>query len=198
MSKQRKHTNNYKNIALSGDVGTGTTTLGRNLASTLGWEHVNAGAYFRAWHREKGIPLEQVQDIPEEVDRELDMRFQSDMKEADQMVFESHLAGWLAKDLQETFKILCIADEKVMMSRIAAREGWSLEDATKYSLQRTKGLNQKFKKLYGVDNPYDQAFFDLVIDTTDMSAGAVLDFSLKNFLERQRGGHDLAVVLEVE
>lgn len=188
----------YRNIALSGDVGTGTTTLGKNLASTLGWEHVNAGAYFRAWHREKGIPLENVREIPEEVDRELDNRFQSDMKTVQDQVFESHLAGWLAKDLPETFKILCVADERVTMERIAAREGWNLADAIKYSKQRTEGLNQKFYELYGVKDPYEPDFFDLVIDTTDMSAGSVLDYALKHFLEQQEGGHDLAQVLDVE
>lgn len=189
---------NYKNIALSGDVGTGTTTLGKNLAATLGWEHTNAGAYFRAWHREKGIPLEQVEAIPEEVDRELDQRFKDDMSSKEHHVFESHLAGWLAKDLALTYKILCIADERVTMERIAARESWSLEDAIKYSTQRTQGLNQKFDRLYGVSDPYQPDWFDLVIDTTDLSAGKVLDFALKNFLESQKDGHDLAHVLEVD
>lgn len=192
---KQKH---YKNIALSGDVGTGTTTLGKNLAATLGWEHTNAGAYFRAWHREKGIPLEQVESIPEEVDRELDMRFKDDMSQKDNHVFESHLAGWLAKDLLSTFKILCVADERVTMERIASRESWSLQDAIKYSTKRTKGLNEKFSRLYGVPDPYDPELFDLVIDTTDLSAGRVLDLALKNFLESQKDGHGLAVVLDVE
>lgn len=188
----------YKNIALSGDVGTGTTTLGRNLAATLGWQHTNAGAYFRAWHRENGIPLEQVQAIPEEVDRELDQRFQKDMATQENHVFESHLAGWLAKDLPQTYKILCIADERVTMERIASRESWSLDDAIKYSKMRSQGLNQKFEKLYGVIDPYISDWFDVVINTTDLSAGKVLDLALKNFLEAQKGGHDLAVVLDVE
>lgn len=188
----------YQNIALSGDVGTGTTTLGRNLASTLSWEHVNAGAYFRAYHREKGIPLEKVHEIPEEVDRELDARFKYDMEHKQKYVFESHLAGWLARDFAHTFKILCITDEKVAMERIAAREGWDVDYAAKYSIERTVGLNEKFLKLYGVSNPYEPEFFDLVIDTTDMSAGSVLDYALKHFLENQEGGQNLAHVLDVE
>ena len=88
----------YQNIALSGDVGTGTTTLGRNLASTLDWQHVNAGDYFRAYHRERGIPLEKTKEIPEEVDRQLDGQFADDMAVQTEKVFESHLAGWLARD----------------------------------------------------------------------------------------------------
>ena len=188
----------YQNIALSGDVGTGTTTLGRNVPSTLDWQHVNAGDYFRAYHRERGIPLEKTKEIPEEVDRQLDGQFADDMAVQTEKVFESHLAGWLARDLPKTYKILCITDQRVAMPRIAAREGWSIDEATKYSQQRTRDLNEKFKYLYGVEDPYDPRLFDLVIDTTDLSAGSVLDFALKHFLDDQPGGHALAEVLDVD
>ena len=188
----------FSNIALSGDVGTGTTTLGRNLASSLGWKHINAGDYFRAWHRERGIPLEDVQEIPEEVDREIDDKFRSDMKSLAQTVFESHLAGWLAKDIPTVFKILCVADPSVTMPRIASREGWSLEDAEHFSKMRTARLNEKFDRLYGVANPYEPTFFDLVIDTTNLSVGEVLDRTLRQFLHHMPEGDDLAKVLELE
>ncbi len=196
--KQSMPDRNLANIALSGDVGTGTTTLGRNLASSLGWKHINAGEYFRAWHREKGIPLENVQEIPPEVDKALDEKFQADMKRMAQTVFESHLAGWLAKDIPTTFKILCIADPQVTMARIASREGWNLAEATKFSKLRTERLNAKFDSLYGVSNPYDESFFDAVIDTTNLSVGEVLDRTLRQFLSHMPDGHELAKVLELE
>jgi cytidylate kinase len=185
------------NIALSGDVGTGTTTLGRNLASTLGWRHVNAGEYFRAWHRERGIPLEQTQQIPESLDRELDERFARDMATQVEVVFESHLAGWLAKGLHQSLKILCTADRSVAMERIAQREGWSIKEATKYSMLRTTRLNEKFQHLYGVTNPYDPQWFDVVLDTTHLSAGQVLDLALRHVLIRWPDGHKLAAVLNI-
>ncbi len=205
MSTNQAHAENnsrqaieYLNIALAGDVGTGTTTLGKNVASTLGWQHVNAGAYFRTWHREHGVPLEETQEIPEEVDRELDKRFQRDMTKLSSTVFESHLAGWLAKDNPRTFRILCITDEIVAMERIASREEWTLEQAIKYSQQRTQALNAKFGRLYGVPNPYLPEFFDVTIDTSHMSAGQVLDKALQEFLSRQPGGQDLAKVLDIK
>lgn len=188
----------FTNIALSGDVGTGTTTLGRNLASTLGWKHINAGDYFRSWHREQGIPLENVHDIPPEVDRAIDDRFRKDMQQLAQTVFESHLAGWLARDISNCFKILCVTDEDVAVSRIATREGWTEEDARHFSRLRSERLNEKFMQLYGVDFPYEPSFFDLVIDTTHLSAGQVLDTALREFLHHLPDGDDLARVLEVE
>jgi hypothetical protein len=33
----------YRNITVSGGVATGTSTLARNLAETLGWARINAG-----------------------------------------------------------------------------------------------------------------------------------------------------------
>jgi predicted cytidylate kinase len=188
----------YTNIALSGDVGTGTTTLGRNLASSLGWKHVNAGDYFRAWHREQGIPLENVQAIPAEIDRALDLKFQTDMQSIAQTVFESHLAGWLARELAHTFKVLCVAEPEVAMARIAAREGWNLDEARHFSELRSERLNQKFEQLYGVAYPYDPSFFDIVIDTTHLSVGQVLDTTLRQFLHRLPEGHHLAQILELE
>jgi predicted cytidylate kinase len=188
----------FLNIALSGDVGTGTTTLGRNLASSLNWQHINAGEYFRAWHREKGVPLENVKEIPAEVNRELDERFLRDMQSIGKMVFESHLAGWLARDLSQTFKILCVADKEVTMARIASREGWDITEAKKFSEMRSKGLNETFGELYGVTNPYDPSLFDAVIDTTRMSVGEVLDSALHQFLRRLPEGHELARILEVD
>jgi predicted cytidylate kinase len=188
----------YVNIALSGDVGTGTTTLGRNLASSLGWNHVNAGDYFRSWHRERGIPLEDVQDIPEEVDREIDDKFRTDMAVLAQTVFESHLAGWLARDSPQTFKILCVADPSVTMPRIASREGWSVEEAAHFSQLRSQRLNEKFAKLYDVSDPYDPSFFDVVIDTTNLSVGEVLDRTLRQFLHHIPEGYELAKVLELD
>jgi predicted cytidylate kinase len=188
----------YTNIALSGDVGTGTTTLGRNLASSLGWKHINAGDYFRAWHREQGIPLENVQEIPAEVDRALDLKFQTDMQNIAQTVFESHLAGWLARELSHTFKVLCVADPEVAMARIAAREGWNLDEARHFSELRSERLNQKFERLYGVAYPYDPSFFDIVVDTTHLSVGQVLDTTLRQYLHRLPEGHHLAQILELE
>lgn len=191
-------TSSYINIALSGDVGTGTTTLGRNLANSLGWRHVNAGDYFRAWHKEHGIPLENTHDVPPEVDRELDERFARDMRSVAQTVFESHLAGWLARDQAKTYKILCIADPAVTMPRIAAREGLTVDEVTDISALRSQRLNQKFLDLYGVEFPYDPSYFDLTIDTTHLSVGEVLDSALRSFLKQLPHGDELAKILELE
>lgn len=164
----------FKNIAVSGDVSTGKSTLAKNLAKALGWRYLSAGEYVRRLYKEHEFPLEDVYKIPKALDRELDMGYQQMMRDESGVVFESHLAGWLAKDIPKTFKILCIANFGVRMQRAAKREGVSVAQATEDALKRSADLAKKFKKLYGVKNGFDKKYFDLVVDTTVKSKEEVL------------------------
>lgn len=170
----------FRNIAISGDIGTGKTTLAKNLAEKLGWTHLHAGEYFRQWHKLHNLPLDQTEKIPPQVDREMDFDYQRMMSSEEKIVFESHLAGWLAKDLEDVYKILCITDLKVSMERAAQRDGVSVEQATKFAKTRSLALGRKFKKLYGVENHLDPKYFDLVIDTTNKTPEEVLEDVLKS------------------
>ncbi len=172
---------NLKNITISGDIGTGTTTLSKKLAQILDWEYLNAGEYFRKYQRDHNIPFENTGEIPEEVDKELDYSYQDLMKTQSNTIFESHLAGWLAKDLSETLKVLLTCDFDEAMKRVSQRENISVEEATELSEKRGIALhNIKFKKLYGVENCFDPEYFDLVIDTTKIPPDQVLQTVLKS------------------
>lgn len=169
-----------RNISVSGNIGTGKTTLAKNLAQKLGWTHLHAGEYFRQWHKLHNLPLDQTEKIPPQVDREMDFDYQRMMGSEEKIVFESHLAGWLAKDLEDVFKILCVTDFKVSMERAAKRDGLSVEEATKLAKARSLALGRKFKKLYGVKNHLDPKYFNLVVDTTNKTPEEVLEYVLKS------------------
>jgi cytidylate kinase len=148
--------------------------LAEGLAQALGWKHVSSGEFVRQWYKEHNIPLEEADKIPEEVDRNLDMGLKKMMGEKIGIVFESHLGGFLAKDLPKTFKVLCRADDKVRMERAAKRDGVSIEEAKKVSEKRSTTLYDKFNRLYGVENVFDPKYFNLIVDTTKMSKEDVL------------------------
>lgn len=169
----------YKNIAISGDIGTGKTTLAKKLSEKLGWKHTNAGDYFRAWHKENNIPLNETEKIPPEKDKELDFGFQKLMKDEEHTIFESRLAGYLAKDFEDVFKVLCIADLEVAIKRAGIRDEVSDDEAKQNVSIRSKALKEKFKKLYGVDDYLDPKYFDLVIDSTTNSPEENLEIVLE-------------------
>lgn len=169
----------YQNIAISGDISSGKSTLAENLAKALGWECLSTGAFFREWHQKNHIPLENTNQIPEELDRQVDADFQAQMKNSKNVIFESHLSGWLAKDFPQTFKILITADFDERMKRTVSRENFSIDQVTSESVHRAHFLAEKFKKLYGVENSFDEKYYDLVIDSTHKSKEEVLEITLK-------------------
>ena len=164
----------FKNITISGDIGTGKSTLGRLLAEKLGWQYLSAGNFFRDWYKSKGMDVSKVYGIPEKEDRKMEESFKKQMEEKQNVIFESRLAGWLAKDYPETLKVLCIVEEEEAYKRVAKRDSVSEEEAKELSNQRSKDLKDKFEKLYGVSDFLDAKYFDLVINTTNLSPGEVL------------------------
>jgi cytidylate kinase len=135
---------------------------------------ISSGEFIRKWHEENKIPLDAPDKIPKDIDHQLDYGLQKRMIEDVGVVFESHLGGWLAKDLPESFKILCTARWEEMMKRAAKRDGHQIEDAESYAKKRAETLYAKFKRLYGVEDTFDPSYFDLVVDTTTMTKEEVL------------------------
>lgn len=165
----------YKNIAISGDIGTGKSTLARLLSEKLKWEYVSAGNYFREWYKNQGMDVSKVYGIPEEEDRKMEASFQKEMKEKEGVVFESRLAGWLARDYPETLKVLCTVKDSEAYKRVAKRDSVSEAEAETLSKQRARDLVDKFNKLYSVSDFLDKKYFDLVIETTNLSPDKVLE-----------------------
>lgn len=170
---------NYKNIAISGEIGTGTTTLAKALAKKINFKHLNGGVHLRSWLSEHGFDPEDPTKIPKDIDNQLDFSFQEKMGGEKGIVFESRLSGWLAKDLKDVYKILIVCDFDQRMKRVANREGISREEAEKSSVRRSKTLDEKFERLYNTTDYLDPKYFDLVIDTTNLNQDQVLESVLE-------------------
>ncbi len=169
-------TNNskLKNIVISGGIGTGKSTLARNLAKALKWEMISSGEWFRRWHQEQGISLDHPDMVPRDVDEQLDYGLQIKMRNEEGIVFESHLGGWLAQDIPTTFKVLCTAEWDTMIDRAAKRDGMSFLEEERFAKKRGETLAKKFMKLYKVKDTFDPKYFDLVVNTTTLTPDEVL------------------------
>jgi cytidylate kinase len=100
------------------------------------------------------------------------------MREEENIVFESHLGGWLAQDISTTFKVLCTAEWDTMIERASKRDGKSFLEEERFAKKRGETLATKFEKLYKVKDTFDPNFFDLVVDTTTLSPEQVLHLVL--------------------
>lgn len=159
----------WRNITISGDIGTGKTTLARNLSLKLGWKYFNLGDFIRGWYKESGFSLQDVNLIPPDLDRKLDEDFKKRIAEDQETIFESRLAGYLSRKVPDVLRVLCLSDITTVVERVAKRDNLSLKEAKTQALTRSKSLREKFERLYKIDDYLNPKYFNLVIDTARLN-----------------------------
>ena len=162
---------------VSGDIGTGTSTLAKNLAVKLGWEHHSTGDFFRAYHLEHSIPLWNASAIPAELDKQIDNYIFEQLCDKEHLVLDSHYAAWFARDLKNVFKILLTCDIEEVVRRVTTRTHTHKETENEV-LERIKQLDHKFRKLYAEESYLEPKYFDLIIDTTSSTPEKTLTKAL--------------------
>jgi len=172
----------YRNIIISGDIGTGTSTLGKALAEKLGWQFLTTGDFFRGYHIKHNIPLWDKASIPDELDKKIDTKLLEKIKNEREFVIDSHYAGWFSRNIKDIFRILLVCNPKIATERILSREH-THKESPKEIEERRRQLRAKFKKLYSDDNYEDHRFFNLVIDTTRTEIQPTIQKAYEEFLQ---------------
>lgn len=172
---------NFENITISGGVAVGKNTLKDNLMpylQTLGWKFTSGGQLLRDFAKEYVQPLASLVD--DDFHKQLDARTIRLLKEEGHYVIESWLAGFMAKDLKNTLRILLLCkDDALRVDRVANRDKITVEQAKKFIHQRETDNMKEWARLYGNYNFWDPAYYHLVLDTYTMgpmeTVGKVLD-----------------------
>lgn len=167
----------YKNIVISGSIGSGTSTLAKKLAEKLVWEHHSTGDFFRSYHLEHKIPLWNSAEIPVELDKKIDNYIFEELRDKEHLVIDSHYAAWFARDLKDVFKVLLTCDIEEVIERVTTRRHTHKETEEEV-LERIKQLDHKFRKLYAEENYLDPKYYDLIIDTTGSTPEVTLQKTL--------------------
>lgn len=160
--------NTYRNITISGKVAVGTTTLSRNLQTTLGWKHINAGFIQREYDRMHNIQENRqgAASRPDAHEQSIEAMTKKMLTTEEHLIYEAWLSGFVAKDIPGVLRVLvyCSHDE-VRIDRVVNRENISVEDAKNWIKQRETENVTKWKKLYGDYDFWDKKYYDLAIDT---------------------------------
>lgn len=134
----------FRNIAIAGKIGTGTSVLSQALSAELGWPHHNiASKLFRSL---LGPDLQHYGSVPEEVDFWVDRRVRRLMGRAHNELFEGRTVG--VNPRPGFFRILLRANLNTRVERTRGRE--ILETL----LERDRGEEEKYERMYGI-NPFD-------------------------------------------
>lgn len=171
----------YDNITISGGVATGKNTLLNNLKTylqPLGWKFTSGGQLLRDFAKEYVQPLASLAD--KKFHNNLDDRTKKLLTEEGHYVIEAWLAGFMARDLKNTLRVLLICtDHALQVDRVANRDKITIEKAKKFTKEREDVNFKEWKRIYGNYNFFDPKYYTLVIDTYSSgqleTVGKVLD-----------------------
>lgn len=172
----------YISIAISGPIASGTTTAAKTLAQKLNIDYHSAGEFFRQYMQDHNIPLPNKEEIPDNIERELDQKLTTLMESKKPVIIDGLYAGYFARNMNHVLKVLITADEATRIRRALDRaQGETAQDVRR----RDTAHNAKFRKLYANENFLDPKFFDLIIDNTNTSQQDTVEKIIKSFVGNQ-------------
>jgi cytidylate kinase len=177
-------------VTLSGDIGSGKSSVAHILKATLGYQLISAGGIQREIAASMGLTTLQLNEWSAK-DRSVDDKIDSHTKmlgeTSDHIIVDSRLAWHFIPD---AYKVFLSVDPLVGATRVfeASRSDefhGSLAEALENNLSRTRLEAVRYHTLYGIELR-DYRNYDLVVDTSYVSPQTVADVIEKGF----RAHHD--------
>lgn len=156
-------------ITISGVPGSGKTTVGKLLSQSLGLPHIYAGDVYRQQAQQRGLTLEQLNELAESdhtIDRALDDRM-ADYAKQGNAVLEGRLAAFVClRAGVDAFKVWLTASDEVRAKRVAERENQDSAAVLQQNTARHGSDSRRYKSIYGWDLN-DTAVYDLILASDD-------------------------------
>jgi len=172
-------------ITITGDLGSGKSTVSEILCKRLGYSYIYTGKIQREIAERYDmttLELNRYSETHPEIDAEIDATFLA-LGEQSDLVVDSRMAWHF---IPNSFKVYLATDLMVAAQRISgdmARKNEkyvTLEDAAAQIQARKISENKRYLDLYGVDCA-DFANFDLIVNTSDFSPEEVADIIIREY-----------------
>jgi cytidylate kinase len=169
-----------RSIVVSGDLGSGKSTVSRELARRVALRRVSVGDLYRQMAQSRGMSALQLNlhaELDDAVDGYVDQLQAEIAKSDEQLVVDGRLAWFFFTD---AFKVHLITDPAVAAHRVLSRpsdevEAYSsLAEAKDRLGNRSDSERVRFLARYGADKNRLRNY-DLVCDTTRAQSGEVVD-----------------------
>ena len=168
-------------ISITGDLGSGKSTVARRLASLMDARLVSTGTIQRDMARDMGmdtLELNKYAETHPEIDRKIDQITIDLATSNERLILDSRMAWHFVPN---SFKIYLEVDPSIAAGRLIGDSARSSErypdfdSALRFLLERRKLEHERFMRLYSVDDE-DITNFDLVINSSLVSAEEIVDF----------------------
>ncbi|MEI8360776.1 MAG: cytidylate kinase family protein [bacterium] len=167
-------------ISFCGNAGAGKTTAAKQLAKDLGWPHYYIGGLRRQKAKERGLTLEEYNQLGEtdpKTDLEVDEYQRELATKEDNFIIEGRTSWYF---IPTSFKIFMDVNEEIGAERILKNLQMpndrnetnkvvnQIKEMQSLNLARKTSDTLRYKQYYNID-VYDKSNFDYVLDTSDLT-----------------------------
>ena len=172
-------------ISITGDLGSGKSTVSKILKERLNYEYIYTGKIQREIadkYKMTTLELNQYAETHPEIDEQIDAVFKS-LNDSINLIVDSRLAWFF---IPKSFKVYLKTDVEVAAERIShdkqrkCEKYVSQEDAICNIIARKESENKRYFELYGADCS-NLSNFDLVIDCSYITPEKVADDIIEKF-----------------
>jgi predicted cytidylate kinase len=170
----------HRSIVISGDLGSGKSTISKRLEDLLGIRRISMGDLYRNTAEQLGMSALQINlhaERNEILDDEVDQLQARLARSHEQLIVDSRL-GWFF--FREALKVHLIADSAVAAQRVMSRPASTVEayssisEAIERLKKRSQSERDRFVRKYGVDKSRLRNY-DLVCDTSSASPDEIME-----------------------
>lgn len=159
---------------MSGYPGAGKTTFCKKAAEALNYEYVSTGKIFRGLAAELGLSIEEfnkkIASDPE-LEREIDERQKKVMMIKDNIIVDGRMAPFFEIPFK-AINVLLKVDPKESARRQLIRKDnaeMTVEEVVENTKGRVESEGGRYRTLYGIQNHFDEKYFQVIVDTTSFS-----------------------------
>jgi cytidylate kinase len=162
-----------KIITLTGDLGSGKSTVSAILIKELGFDYIYTGDILRRIAERRGMSIMELNKYAEthpEIDEEVDNTFKN-LADAENLIIDSRLAWHF---LPDSFKVFLTVRPNIAAARVfedtkRSNEKYSSqEEALTYLNNRKQSELKRYRDLYGIDCTA-MSNYDLIVNTSDIT-----------------------------
>jgi len=181
----QKRVNIAKIITITGDLGSGKSTVSNILKEQLNYDYVYTGKIQREIanrYQMTTLELNQYAETHPEIDEEIDATFKS-LNDSNDLIVDSRLAWFF---IQKSYKVylktdISVAADRITNDRQRKNEKYiSKDEAIRDIISRKESENKRYLELYGADCS-NLSNFDLMIDTSFISPESVADIIIVGY-----------------
>lgn len=179
-------------ICISGDLGSGKSTVGRIIAEILGYEYYSAGMAFRELAEEKGCSVLDFNNISEtdsSIDNMIDSKIAEIGREKENVILDSRMAWHFVNGGFNVYMTVKKeeAARRVMDASRGLTESYScIEEALESLEKRREAEVKRYKNKYKA-NICDMDNYHLLVDTTCKSPEGAADFIIEMYKAYRNG-----------